>query len=277
MGSLLCIIVLAGGYPRADMLIEAEELAKSPKDWVVIDVRGRNQFDAGHIAGSSWIDTKEWNKAFQKPETTEWSKRLAAVGIGPKSKVVVLGGDDVREAARAWFILNYWSLPAVRLLNGGWSAWQLEKGPITKDLSSVAATSNELLIPRSELLATKEQLLAELRAKPPQFVDGRSKDEHDGVADTAKRNGKIPEAIHLEWSECIDPSSKKFKTAAELERLITDRKIDRNAPIVCYCQSGGRAAVVTFALQLMGGKQVKNYYRSWSEWGNAEDTPIQKR
>jgi thiosulfate/3-mercaptopyruvate sulfurtransferase len=24
----------------------------------------------------------------------------------------------------------------------------------------------------------------------------------------------------------------------------------------------------------MGGADVRNYYRSWAEWGNAEDTPI---
>jgi len=43
---------------------------------------------------------------------------------------------------------------------------------------------------------------------------------------------------------------------------------------VTYCQSGGRAAVMAFTLELMGAKDVANYYRSWSEWGNAEDTPI---
>jgi thiosulfate/3-mercaptopyruvate sulfurtransferase len=37
-----------------------------------------------------------------------------------------------------------------------------------------------------------------------------------------------------------------------------------------------RAAVLAFALELMGGKEIRNYYRSWSEWGNAEDTPIVK-
>ena len=49
-----------------------------------------------------------------------------------------------------------------------------------------------------------------------------------------------------------------------------------NRPAVTYCQSGGRAAVVAFALELMGGKQVGNYYRSWSEWGNDPDTPVAK-
>jgi 3-mercaptopyruvate sulfurtransferase SseA len=32
---------------------------------------------------------------------------------------------------------------------------------------------------------------------------------------------------------------------------------------------------MAFTLELMGAKDVRNYYRSWAEWGNAEDTPIE--
>lgn len=31
---------------------------------------------------------------------------------------------------------------------------------------------------------------------------------------------------------------------------------------------------MAFGLELMGAKDVSNYYRSWSEWGNADDTPV---
>jgi 3-mercaptopyruvate sulfurtransferase SseA len=31
---------------------------------------------------------------------------------------------------------------------------------------------------------------------------------------------------------------------------------------------------MAFGLELMGAKHVGNYYAGWSEWGNAEDTPI---
>jgi 3-mercaptopyruvate sulfurtransferase SseA len=33
---------------------------------------------------------------------------------------------------------------------------------------------------------------------------------------------------------------------------------------------------MAFALELMGGKDVRNYYRSWAEWGNDPDTPVVK-
>ena len=31
---------------------------------------------------------------------------------------------------------------------------------------------------------------------------------------------------------------------------------------------------MAFGLELMGAKNVSNYYLGWSEWGNLEDTPI---
>ena len=33
---------------------------------------------------------------------------------------------------------------------------------------------------------------------------------------------------------------------------------------------------MAFGLELMGGKDVRNYYRSWAEWGNDDATPVVK-
>jgi thiosulfate/3-mercaptopyruvate sulfurtransferase len=106
-------------------------------------------------------------------------------------------------------------------------------------------------------------------------VDARSAEEYCGTADTAKRNGAIPGAVHLEWSDTVDKAG-RFKSPEELTKLFREAGIDPSRPSITYCQSGGRAAVMAFALELMGGKDVRNYYRSWSEWGNSEDTPVVK-
>jgi thiosulfate/3-mercaptopyruvate sulfurtransferase len=109
-----------------------------------------------------------------------------------------------------------------------------------------------------------------------QIVDARSESEYCGDANTAKRNGPIPGAIHKEWTEVIDKKTQRFKSPQELAKLFQEAGINLEQPSVTYCQSGGRAAVMAFALELMGVKSVRNYYRSWSEWGNAEDAPIEK-
>ena len=96
------------------------------------------------------------------------------------------------------------------------------------------------------------------------------------VVRRAKRGGAIPGARHLEWSDAIDAKTHRFKSAYELSKLLQDAGIDPSKPCTTYCQSGGRAAVMAFTLELMGGKDVRNYYKSWAEWGNAADTPIEK-
>jgi thiosulfate/3-mercaptopyruvate sulfurtransferase len=33
-------------------------------------------------------------------------------------------------------------------------------------------------------------------------------------------------------------------------------------------------SVMAFGMELMGAKDVSNYYSSWAEWGNADDTLV---
>jgi thiosulfate/3-mercaptopyruvate sulfurtransferase len=96
------------------------------------------------------------------------------------------------------------------------------------------------------------------------------------VTKLAKRGGAIPGAKHLEWSDLLDKKTQRFKSPAALSRLFKQAGIDPKKPAVTYCQSGGRASVMAFALELMGAKGVQNYYPGWAEWGNAADTPVEK-
>jgi thiosulfate/3-mercaptopyruvate sulfurtransferase len=272
---LLTALAPVDDHAKPEMLAEAGDLIKSPSG-LVVDVRSKEQYRAGHIPAAVWVDAAAWGKAFTpEPDIEAWGKRLGDAAIDAKSTVIVCGGDDVREAARIWWILRYLGVKDVRLLNGGWSAWQAVEGKVSKEETRPEAKAVKLTAQRDRLV-TKDELLKLLKGTPPQIVDARSSGEYCGDTETARRNGSIPGATNLEWTECIDPKTKRFKTPAELEQLLKDRHIDINKPAVTYCQSGGRASVLAFTLELMGGRQVQNYYRSWSEWGNDPDTPIAK-
>jgi thiosulfate/3-mercaptopyruvate sulfurtransferase len=124
-------------------------------------------------------------------------------------------------------------------------------------------------------LASKSDLLSSLTDGKLHIVDARSEAEFCGVeAMNNKRAGAIPGAKQLEWSDLIDKETQRFKSAAELSKLFATAGIDLARPTATHCQSGGRASVMAFGLELMGAKDVSNYYRSWSEWGNAGDTPV---
>jgi len=108
-----------------------------------------------------------------------------------------------------------------------------------------------------------------------QIIDARSEGEFCGTEKSNnKRAGAIPGAKHLEWIDLLDKNSQRFKSAGEINKLLADAGIDLNEKTTAHCQSGGRASVMAFGLELMGAKDVSNYYRSWSEWGNTSDTPI---
>ncbi len=263
-------------YPRAELLIEATELAKPAvaQRFRLLDVRTPDQYRAGHIPSALTVDVTKWNQAFLAGADKKlWQERLGSLGIDADTPVVVYA-DDLRDAARIWWLLRYWGIRDVRLLHGGWQAWQKAGGQVQKTTDPAAGISQPRIAVQPERLSTKEQVLDSLKQKQVQILDVRSTKEYCGEMRTAKRNGAIPGAVHLEWSEVLAPESQRFKPPEELTKLFQAKGIDLNRPAVTYCQSGGRAAVMAFTLELMGAKDVRNYYRSWAEWGNAPDTPI---
>lgn len=278
--SLLLTLAVADtkpAYARPQLIVEPADLAagKVRRDSIVLDVRPRRSYEVGHVPGAVWVDLPAWNKAVQAGEAGEkWVERIGKLGIDGKRPVIVYDDNRSLDASRAWWILKHRGVRDVRLLNGGWKGWLAAGGKSSREEPAVTVATPELKHEPGRL-ATGEQLLEELKkGKAGQILDSRSKAEHCGEKKTAKRSGTIPEARHLEWSDTIDPRTGKFRTAPELARLFRDAGIDLDRPATTFCQSGGRASVLAFVVELMGGKPARNYYRSWSEWGNRTDTPI---
>jgi thiosulfate/3-mercaptopyruvate sulfurtransferase len=215
-----------------------------------------------------------WNKEFTAAQDSKfWDKELGRLGIDVDTPVVVYG-DDMRETCRAWYILHYWGIKEVRVLNGGWTGWTQGNLPQTTDAPAVAAKTPRLK-GAEQRLATMDQIKDGLKDHRFQIIDARSEAEFCGDIKTAKKGGAIPGAIHLEWKDLVDAKTQRFKSAKELEQIFKSAGIDLTRPSVAHCQSGGRSSVMVFAMELMGSTDVRNYYRSWAEWGNADDTPIE--
>lgn len=267
------------GYAKPELLVEASELTTlSTKRMVrILDARGKGNYLDGHVPGAVWVDAPSWAHAFAASQDADkWQKIIAPLGISPADTIVIYDNNKLKDAARIWYILRYWGFDDVRLLNGGWKAWQATGAEPQKATPIVQPIKDLKLKPERQRLATKTQLLELLKSKPPQIVDARSEGEYCGTEETAKRNGSIPGAAHVEWSDTLDAKTGRFKSAEELAKLFEKAGVNPTKPAVTYCQSGGRAAVLAFVLELMGGKDVRNYYRSWSEWGNDPATPIVK-
>jgi thiosulfate/3-mercaptopyruvate sulfurtransferase len=267
----------AKNYPRPELLIEPSQLAKPDvaKEYIVLDARSRSKYKEGHIPKARWVDHVEWAKSFGHGKDAEaWARRIGSLGLTSSSKVVVYDDNYTKNAARIWWILRYWGIDDVRLLNGGWVGWKPGNHP-TEKTEITPAPAKFSAKARSNRLATKEQLLDALKGDKLQIVDTRSEKEFCGVEKlTNQRAGAIPGAKHLEWIELLDKDTQRFKSAVNLRRLFQEGGIALDRPTATHCQSGGRAAVMVFGMELMGAKDVRNYYPSWAEWGNDPDTPV---
>jgi thiosulfate/3-mercaptopyruvate sulfurtransferase len=280
--SLVLLIPAAekpAGYARQELLIEPADLAKElAKGMHVLDARGKGKYLEGHFPAAVWVDVSTWARSFgEGDDQPGWEKRIRSLGLTVDTPVAVYDDNQSKDAARVWWILHYWGFKDVRIVNGGWKGYIASGGNVgTGDVMARPAATH--LEPHRNRLATKGELKDQVKSGSAdrQIVDTRSTGEYCGTEQHAKRNGSIPNATHLEWSDTLDPKTGRFKTAAELAKVFREAGIDPAKPAVTYCQSGGRASVMAFALELMGGKDVRNYYKSWAEWGNDPDTPVVK-
>jgi thiosulfate/3-mercaptopyruvate sulfurtransferase len=272
------VMAAGGDYPHPELLMEPAALSRPEiaGQFVVVDARRRNRYEEGRIPRAVWVDAVAWAKAFKDGKDAEgWGDRIGSLGIGPNAKVVVYDDTSFKDAARIWWILRYWGVPDARLLNGNWTGWQKAALAVETDKPRPPLPVKFTARARSRRLATKELLLASLQDKSLQIVDARSEGEFCGIdKEKNKRAGAIPGAKHLEWSDLIDHRTQRFKSPAQLGKLFQNAGINIQRPTATHCQSGGRASVMAFGMELMGAKAVSNYYASWAEWGNADDTPI---
>jgi thiosulfate/3-mercaptopyruvate sulfurtransferase len=269
----------AEGYAKPDLLVTAATLAKPAEraKFTVIDMRGDAAYRDGHVPKSVNAKTGPWSRAVNegKADAAFWAKEFAALGMKPTVPVVVVF-EDVKEGCRVWWLMKLAGVEDVRLLDGGWKAYVAANGKVSTEPFTNPVPPAEWK-PDPSRLATKETVLTNLKDKAAQIVDTRSAAEYSGATAMSKRGGHIPGAEPLEWSDFLDEKTKSFKSPGELKKLIAAHRLDLDKPCVTYCQSGGRAAVVAFGLELMGAKPVKNYYKSWSEWGNDPDVPVEKQ
>jgi thiosulfate/3-mercaptopyruvate sulfurtransferase len=282
MAVIVCLVSASAraerGYPRNELLLEPTDLAKAEAvyEFVILDVRKQEVYDQGHLPGARRVDHDTWKAAFGDGKDVEgWSKRIGDLGMAMDSKVVVYDDLASKDAARIWWILRFWGLDDVRLLNGGWKTWTAKKLPTTADEPKPAKPAVFHAKSCFERLVTMDQVVDMLNGDRLQIIDARSHDEFCGIDKKKnKRAGAIPGAKHLEWSDLIDEATDRFKSPQQLRRLFDEAGIDLAQPTASHCQSGGRASVMVFGLELMGAKDARNYHRGWSEWGNSEDTPI---
>ncbi|HUE89172.1 MAG TPA: sulfurtransferase [Vicinamibacterales bacterium] len=272
------------GYARPELLVDTVWLAAHSKDPDIrlVDLRARGYAD-GHIPGAVWLDNNAIRIANRPPTflptPAEFEDLMSRLGISNSTRVIAYDDRGGIYATRFWWILNHYGHANAALLDGGWTKWTLEQRPTSTAVPDFARASFTVK-PGAVQVATAQDVLAAINKPGIKLVDARSQAEIDGKdLRNIKRGGFIESSVPVYWEDTFDPTTKAFKSAAEIEKLYRDRGIRPSDDVITYCQVGMRAAHDLFTLALIGHdlNKLRNYYGSWEEWGNRTDTPIKTK
>jgi thiosulfate/3-mercaptopyruvate sulfurtransferase len=269
------------GYTHPELLVGAQQLAheiESGSHATLLDLRPAELYANGHLPGAVHLDLFGVSLIDTDPAPLRaylWmiEHLFALRGVTADRPVVVYEDNSGLRAARAFWFLEMFGHPNVRLLDGGFQAWSAAGLPVTTDVSAPQPSSwtGER---HTQHLATWRDVADRLGRADVTMLDTRSDQEYLGTLVRAKRGGAIPGAVHVEWTRNIAPDG-RFKPAAELKEMYDQAGLTPDREVVTYCQGGYRAAHGYLALRLIGYPRVRAYLGSWKEWGDREDLPIE--
>lgn len=254
---------------------------------IVLDVRLRPAYDQGHVRGAYRVDPNDWSE-----ETTRangkldlgardaWARRIGALGIANDSPVYVYDTGKMIDAARVWFILQYFGARDVRVVNGGFKGLQplVARGrmALTNVYPQPVAATFKLQPPDKALvrLADRATVRAAVDARDEQVLDARTPEEYTGK-DLRKnpRGGHLPGAVNVSHKSLLDEHG-RLRSVDELKTLFGEAGLSADEPLIAHCQSGGRASLAALAATEAGYRHVSNYYLSFGDWSADATCPV---
>ena len=273
-------------FDPADPVLAPEALLANRDAFIVLDARPAEAFGAGRATGAHRLPIEAWEQAAKTDEGSlnnlaHWARAIGALGVNGSRPVVVLDDGRITEAARAWFILQHFGVPAA-VLDGGWPVLQpllhaaalIETGPAVEG-KAVAFTPR----PGSGrvTLVEREPLRAELSTGPaPQIFDTRTAAEHTGIdLRRNKRGGRLPGAANLPHADLLGADNRML-SADRLREKLAAAGIRPGERVVTHCDGGGRASLAALAALRAGHAEVGTYYLSFSDWAADESCPIER-
>jgi thiosulfate/3-mercaptopyruvate sulfurtransferase len=230
------------GYAQPELLAETDWLAQHLNDAGIriVDTRAAAQYEAGHIPGAVSLAAAG---AIPRAENGDMGDPAAfadlagKLGIGDDTEVVVYDAPAAAMGMFAWTLL-YHGHQKTRMLDGGFAKWTAEGRPVSTEPATYPQAEFHPQ-PVEGLYCSLETARASHGAPKTVFWDVRSQGEYDGTAGAGggglpPRPGHIAGAVHLEWTELLDPEARTFKPADELRMMLESRGITPDVEVHAY-------------------------------------------
>ncbi|MES2856452.1 MAG: rhodanese-like domain-containing protein [Bdellovibrionota bacterium] len=243
---------------------------------VIIDARPAFEYSGAHIPKSinlNWSDFTEpvpAQKGILQEDLFAVTRRLARLGIGPDSKVVVVGNGifgNGEEGRIAWMFaylgidqVQFTSLEALkpRLVNTV-DAASLQSVPMWKPnvRSSLNVAKEELLFAINERGVEKPVSFEGSTPRIYRIIDVRSAKAYLGKEGLALK-AHIPnmDAINIPWKEFFD---KMGRIKPEMGEKLMSVGVEPTSRVIVLGEDGVTSAAATLALRALGYENAGNY------------------
>ncbi|MCX6678007.1 MAG: rhodanese-like domain-containing protein [Methanothrix sp.] len=217
---------------------------------ILLDV---SENSSTHIAGSVVIPYMEFNvQAGVLKPVPEISKILGDAGISREDSVVLYGeclpcGGGPSVATYVYWMVKGLGHERVRVLDGTAEDW---------------AASGRTTTTEAEILPGKIYIPAEtgnytatydfVKSGQAQIVDARTLQEFG--------SGSIPGSISMPYASVLN--GKRIRGEEQLNKVFM--MLDKDQPLVVFTNTGMKASVVWFALEMMGYDARLYNYRDWA-------------
>ena len=265
----------------SERFISTEALAAQLQEpsLAVLDGRPIMSFLMAHIPGALQVDWKAFSdpqapsKGILHHDVAVLEKKIGALGIGRGSRVICYSDPQscYGEDGRLFWMLRYLGHDDVRILNGGWTKWQMEKRPIERGPAKAPAPAAFEAALKPEMVIDREALkrVVASGAAGPAILDARSPGEY------SRQNGHVPGAVNIPWNGFYNADG-TIKPPAAITAALAQQGVDGKKEFVVYCAGGVRCSWLYALMAEAGVTNVKNYIGSWSDWSSDPSAPVEK-
>lgn len=271
----------ASSFHGLPLVIEPADLAPrlDATNLILVDLTSATCYAEGHIAGARFVDPKATQLGQPPapgllPELSQLETLFSSLGHHPDATYVVYDNEGGGWAGRFIWILDVIGHKNYHYLNGGLTAWLAESRPLTTEVPSPHEQPVALTL-HDAPTATCGYIISRLNAPDLAIWDARSPQEYRGEKVLAARGGHIPGAINFEWTAGMDPV-RALRIRSDIARQIFPLGLTPDKEIITHCQTHHRSGFTYLIAKALGFSRIKAYAGSWGEWGNLNDTPIEK-